>query len=181
MKRTTRILLAILCATVSLQAQKIILKGQVSIHNSQHETGSIQYVPNAQISADSAVPTLTDPKGQFDLHFIGLPSGSMVDLEVSKPEFEVVNDKDLKSVVLGRKSSVKVFLAPAGRLAEAQAELYNISLSALTNNHKKWIDQLRMGGESSKALIADLEQRLSREFQNRFEVEEVLNDQLEKS
>ena len=58
--------------SIILLAQKITLKGQVSIHNSKYETGTIRYVSNAYASAPFAGSDDTDDLGKFGLTFTGI-------------------------------------------------------------------------------------------------------------
>ena len=160
-------------------AQSIPLSGQVSMHNSQTKTGTIQYIENAEVSAAYAASRATDVEGKFELIFSGAKKGTLVALSVSKPDLEVVNERDLKNVILGRKAYLKVYLAPKGELAQAQTELYAISLKAVTAKHDALIVELRKGGEEAKEAMARLEAQLNREIEHRFEAEDILREQLD--
>ena len=70
MKKKSLLILLILSG-INLVAQEITLKGQVSIHNSKYETGSITYVSNAYASAPFAGSDDTDELGKFGLTFTG--------------------------------------------------------------------------------------------------------------
>lgn len=160
-------------------SQQITLSGQVSIHNSKYKVGKIQYVQDAYVRADFASPTQMDVQGKFNLTFQSITKGDRVELTIEKDQLEIVNERDLMEVVLGRTAPIKVYLAPKGQLAQAQAELYDISVAAITKRHDALIAELRKGGEASKAVIQQLEQQLNREIEHRFEAEEILNEQLE--
>lgn len=160
-------------------AQQINLNGIITIHNSGYNNnGNIQYFQNAQVSADFTSPTTSDSNGNFILTFVGIDRGTSVDVQVEKANWEVVNKRDLQDVVVGRRTPLKIFLAKRGVLAQAQAELYQVSIKALTQRHDKLIRELRQEGAASQQVMADLEQKLNTTINNRFEAEELLNKQL---
>ena len=130
MKRSSALGLAGLLA-IGLHAQQIELKGQVSIHNSKYNTGSVQYVSDAYVSAPLTKPSNSDSQGRFQLGFVGLDPGTSITLDVEKSGLEVVNRYDLQDVVIGRKTPLRVFVTNKGNLANAQTELYNVSRKAL--------------------------------------------------
>ena len=158
--------------------QQLSLKGVISVHNSQYNTGSIQYISNVQVSADSTSPTTSDKKGNFKLVFVGLKKGTSVNIKIEKTGLEVVNKRELQEVIIGRITPLKVYLAPKGALARAQAELYHVSIKALTTRHDALIARLRKEGAESQSAIAELEQRLNKAIVNRFEAEQLLSELL---
>lgn len=164
---------------ILLIAQQVELNGNVLIHNSKYNSGSIQYVKDAEVTAEFSTPSLTDINGLFNLKFIGLENGVSINLSVSKAGFEIVNERDLLHVIIGRKSNLNVFLTPIGKLEKARTELYDISLKALTAKHDQLIAQLHRGDKETTSLIQDLKIKFNREIRNRFEAENILNEQLE--
>ena len=176
----TKLLIIISCSLLSfsLEAQQINLMGQVSIHNSKYNTGTIKYVKNVQIIADFTSPAITDTEGKFELEFVGLSKGTSISISVEKEGLELVNDPDLQDIVLGRLTPVKVFLAPKGQVIKAQTEIYNISIEVLTAQHEKIIQELKKDNANTQKVINELEQRLGRTIANRFEAEKILNEQL---
>ena len=173
------IILFLLLISLYVQAQQITLSGQVSIHNSGFQTGKIIYVQNANVTAPYTSPDDTDVEGKFNLEFVGIAEGTALQIQVEKQGLEVVNERTLQSVILGRRSNVKVFLTPKGELAKAKAELYDVSLAAITANHDALIGVLRKGGDKAQAVIERLKIQLNKEITNTFEAEELLNQQLE--
>ncbi|GJM31789.1 MAG: hypothetical protein DHS20C18_07900 [Saprospiraceae bacterium] len=161
------------------RSQQITLRGQVSIHNSQFRTGQIEYVKNAFVSAPFTTPDDTDDLGLFHLEFVGLDAGTSVKLDLEKVGLEVINQRDLQDVIIGRKNPLKVFMAPKGELAKAQTELYQVSINALTASHDQMILRLRQEGDESKAALAEVAQKLKRSVADRFEAEKLLQEQLE--
>lgn len=170
--------LLFLTSTSCCLAQQINLTGQISIHNSRYETGEIEYVQNAFIEAPFAGSTNSDSEGLFRLIFQGIAAGETIRLAVEKAGLEIVNRKDLSEVVLGRLQPLQIYLAPKGKLAQAQVELFNISKSALLRRHNAQIALLRQANAQSDSLIQELQQKLNTEIANRFEAEELLNQQL---
>jgi hypothetical protein len=100
--------------------QQITLDGQVSMHNSKYNTGKIQYVKDAYVTASFAAPDDTDTEGRFCLVFVGIKSGVSVKVTVEKAGLEVVNTRDLEQVIIGRKDVLRVYLAAKGELARCQ-------------------------------------------------------------
>ena len=97
----TSILLSIgMLVVYSSTAQQITLTGQVSIHNSKYNSGKIEYVKNAYASAPFTKPGSTDDNGIFQLEFVGLDGGTSVKVEVEKAGLEVVNERDLRDVIV---------------------------------------------------------------------------------
>lgn len=177
-----RTLLTLICplAFFSLGfSQQINLTGQVSIHNSRYETGEIEYVQDAFIQAPFAGGTNSDSEGLFRLTFQGITAGETIRLRVEKDGLEIINRKEMNEVVLGRLQPVQIYLAPKGKLAQAQVELYNISRGALLQRHNQQIALLRKANAQSDSLIQALQQKLNTEISNRFEAEELLNQQLQ--
>ena len=179
MPRNTLIWLCLsILSTGFVSAQEVVLEGRVFIHNSQYQTGEIQYVPNAYVSAPYAGTDDTDDRGLFELADVGMDRGTSVALTVEKSGWEVVNERDLTDVVIGRRTPLRVYLARKGEIAKAKTELYRVSLKTLTARHREMIAQLRKEGAEQEAAIEALEAKLNREIANRFEAEELLNEQL---
>ncbi|MGH1363201.1 MAG: tetratricopeptide repeat protein [Calditrichia bacterium] len=171
--------LILLLLTICAYSQQITLNGQVSIHNSQYRTGSIQYVTDAYVSAPFTTPDATDEEGRFGLEFVGIDAGSSVKVNVERANLEVVNAYDLLKVILGRKPLLRVFLAEKGRLEQAQTELYKISREALFARKNALIAQLQASESESRSVISMLEERFGQKIANRFEAEEILNSKIE--
>ena len=85
------------------------------MHNSRYKTGKIEYVKDAAVSADFATATSSDDMGQFQLRFRGMPTGTKVDVFLEKYGLEVVNDRDLKNVILGMRDKLGNILGKKGR------------------------------------------------------------------
>ncbi len=181
MKRTLVLLLFFFSPLIYSPAQQIQLTGQVSIHNSQYETGAIAYVKDAFVNAPFGGSVNTDNEGKFELTFIGIASGTSVSVKVKKSGLEIVNKRELMDVVVGRRLPLRIFLAPIGQLAKAQTELYNVSLEALTKRHRTTIAKLRADEAIRNQTIAELENKLNQEIADRFQAEDLLNRQLQRT
>lgn len=160
-------------------SQQIPLSGQVSIHNSQYQTERIEYVEGASVSAAFGGATQTDSQGDFNLTFSSVTEGDLIELNIEKTGLEVVNERDILYAVLGRSRPLRVYMAPEGQLAQAQTELYEVSLQAITARYDALIAELRQGGTRSTAIIAELEEQLNQEIEHRFAAEDLLNEKLE--
>lgn len=173
------LLLGFLLLSTLLPGQRVDLTGIVSIHNSKYRTGQIEYVANAQVSADYTSPTSTDSKGNFTLTFIGLDAGTTVNLEVEHHQWEVVNAYDLFNVIIGRKLPLRVAMGNKDSLALYQADFYQISKEALFAEYEERIAVLEKGGAEAEALIADLNAELKLEIRGKNEAIYELKKQLE--
>ena len=168
--------LGLLLIPLTVYGQEIELKGQVSIHNSLYNTGEIEYVPNAYVSAPFTNPDDTDDEGRFSLEFVGIDGGTQVDLTVEKAGLEVVNAYELQRVLIGRKLSLGVYLAKKGDLALAQTELYEISREALFASRDSVIARLEGDYET---VITELEEQLGQKIGNIYEAKDLLNRKIE--
>ena len=177
----TRHLFTLLClwSSLALEAQQIDLSGRVSIHNSRYRTGQIEYVSDAFVSAPFAGSTSSDVEGRFGLTFSGIENGTVIKLTVEKAGLEVVNSYDLERVILGQKPDLPIYLAPKGRLAEAQTELYNISREALFGRRDAIIDRLQGEKAESDAVLAELQQDWGIEIGSIGEAMELLDSKIE--
>ena len=178
-KYSPLIWLTFILTSQSLTAQQITLKGQVSIHNSKYETGTIEYVPNAYASAPFAGTVDSDTEGKFGLVFVGMDGGTEVKVKVEKAGLEVVNDYDLNQVIIGRKPLLRVYLIEKGRLAIAQTELYNISKEALFANKNALIARLQGSEQEKKAALQELENRLGIDIADVATAIELLDTKIE--
>jgi tetratricopeptide (TPR) repeat protein len=154
--------------------QQIELTGSVSLHNSKYQTGEIVYVDNVYITAPFTKPSNTDDNGSFSLDFVGLDSGTSIDVQAEKSGLEVVNSYDLQQVVLGRKLPLRIYLIDKGRLAEAQTELYQISKEALYKRKDAMIARLRQDKTESDKALRELSDYFGHEVTDRYEAEKEL-------
>ena len=149
-----RLLVCFLLITATTAAQQVTLKGLVSIHNSKYNTGKIEYVPDAYITAPFTKPVNSDVVGNFSLEFVGIDPGTAVTLTVEKSGLEVVNSYDLDKVIIQRNDPINIYLATKGQLAAAQTELYNISRKALFARKDALIAKLQ---NDDKEVLKELE------------------------
>ena len=171
------LLACLILSEINLVAQEITLKGQVSIHNSKYETGSITYVSNAYASAPFAGSDDTDELGKFGLTFTGIDGGTEVKVKVEKANLEIVNEYDLQQVIIGRKSLLRVYLTNKGKLANAQTELFNISKKNLYAKYNQTIEVLEKDGIEKEQIIADLNANLNLEIRGKNEAIHELKKQ----
>ena len=131
MKQYFSIILLILGFIFSVNsfAQRIPLKGVVTVQNSKDRTGKISYVPGTQVDHPSANPDITNDEGRFTLNIVGLPKDIQVKLNVipsgAFKDYIVVNDLDF---TLGRDEPVNIFIRKAGELEQWQQEVISKNL-----------------------------------------------------
>ncbi|MEN0046441.1 MAG: tetratricopeptide repeat protein [Bacteroidota bacterium] len=150
-----------------MNAQQTRLNGQISIFNSKYNTGKIQYVRNAYVSADFSTPTQTDVMGKFSLVFQGIQQNQKVNLKVEKDRLEVVNLDQLR-VVVGQEEQVKIYMASSKYLADYRKELYEVGVTAAERNlnerltalEKERVDLLR-NEEKNLIRITALEEKMA--------------------
>lgn len=169
--------ITILTITITF-AQQIILKGQVSIHNSKYRTGQIEYVPNAFVSAPFAGSKSTDADGKFGLTFVGMDAGTTIKIAAEKNGLEVVNAYDLERVVIGRKPLLRIYLTLKGQLAQAQTELYNISRTALFAKKDALITRLLSDEKESQAALAEVQKAWGMKVENVADAIELLESKI---
>ncbi len=178
MKRVEILVLILLSCTVGV-GQQVELRGKVSIHNSKYNSGKIQYVNDAFITAPFTKSGMSDSEGNFQLNFVGQDPGLAIPIKAEKSGYEVVNQYDLQQVIIGRKLPLGIYLTTEGLLAEAQTELYNIAKSQQLQQKDALIAKLRLENAESEAIIQQLEARFGRDIKDRFEAETVLLEKFE--
>jgi len=152
----------------SLCAQQSTISGIVSIHNSQTETGTRQFVHNATIkdSLNQAQQVLTSNNGGFDLVYVSVPNGTSVRIKVSIKGLEVVNIYELKAV-LGQLSLMRISMATPQEIKKMSENMYN---NGYTNASKKYkaeikatkekLSLLEQNDDENRQEIASLQDRL---------------------
>ena len=142
-----------LSISLTLSAQQSDIKGVISIHNSEYETGKRQYVPNAQVEDEfekaQATTTLVD--GNFKLTFVQVDEKTSVHLIVKKEGLQVVNIDGLNAVT-GQRNIVRLSMAKPERIAEYRRELYKIGK---TEADKALAIQLKKKGDALNVLKKD--------------------------
>jgi tetratricopeptide (TPR) repeat protein len=179
MKNAIFPILALTLAFQAATAQQITLTGQVSIHNSRHHTGKIEYVKEATVSSPFTETIETDNEGKFTLKFNDTIAGKTIRIKIEKAGYEVVNKEDLLGTVIERKVPLRVYLAPIGNIEQVEAELNHINLQSLTDRYNRMIAGLRQEGEERQAAISELEQQLKRPISNHIEAEELLTKHIQ--
>ena len=152
MKQTALFLLFTI-SLLTLSAQQSEIKGVISIHNSEYETGKRQYVPNAQVEDEfeKAQATTTLDDGNFKLTFVQVDEKTSVHLIVKKEGLQVVNIDGLNAVT-GQRNLVRLSMAKPERIAEYRRELYKIGK---TEADKALAIQLKKKGDALNILKKD--------------------------
>src|SRR5579872_4467861 len=101
-----------LCFQSASAQPQISLQGEATRFNSKYLRHKLEYVPNASVSANNATMAITDVYGRFQLIFVGVEAGRTVNIKAEAPRLSLVNAHDLKNVVLGRTSLLRIYFAP---------------------------------------------------------------------
>ncbi|MEI7587141.1 tetratricopeptide repeat protein [Runella sp.] len=136
-----------------LFAQQSVIKGVVSIHNSEYETGKRQYVQNATVEDDfeKATQQTTDDNGTFKLVFVGVPEKTSAQLIVKKEGLQVVNIDGL-SAITGLRDLVRLSMAKPDKIAEYRRQIYKVGK---TEAEKNLAAQLKKKGDQIETLQKD--------------------------
>ncbi|MBL7938214.1 MAG: tetratricopeptide repeat protein [Flavobacteriales bacterium] len=162
-------------------AQSISLPGTIAIQNSQYETGKRQFISDASVRAPLSKPTTSDNTGQFKLEFAGVSSGTPVRLTVSKPGYEVVNAREVQSVILGRIPAVDVLMADAQKLADAQLKYYQIATEGITQGYQRKLAALNRENEALADRLAQFNAEHKREVSSLMQAINVLSSERDKA
>jgi sRNA-binding carbon storage regulator CsrA len=174
------ILLCFLIGSLQSKSQQSIIRGVVSIHNSETETGKRQYVANAQVEDDfeTATSQTTDNLGFFSLIYVGKAEKDAVSFQIKKDGLQVVNIDALKAVA-GQKEIVKISMATPEKIDKYRKEIYRIGkaesekkLEILVQKKNKELTDLRKSSQQNQNKINKLEQELAEIEKQRNKIEE---------
>ena len=148
------IFVVILGITASSVAQQIPLKGVVSVQNSKIQTGTTQYVKNAEVTHPNAKNDVTDDDGKFTLNITGLKQNIQTQITVilsgAYSNYVIVNEKELRDITLGRITPVSVYICKKGDLEQRQAEMVGINMRKLEQRMEKDKNRLQKELEELK-------------------------------
>lgn len=139
MKRIFALYIPLLIIHFSLQAQTT-QKGMVRLQNSGNKA-----IPGVQIIFRGAPATDSDNDGIFNLVFTTKKPGDITMYkEIYKKKYELVNDKELQTIILSNDplDFINIILAEKGSLAKMRVEYYQVSEKALTANYRKKVKAL---------------------------------------
>jgi hypothetical protein len=164
------LLLLLFLSPTLLSAQQSTLHGKVAVFNSQFDSGKRQYVAGATVEEDygKSQATLTRADGGFDLALVGVRDRANVYFSVKKTGMEVVNDDALRAVA-GQKDTLRVFMAPTGKIAENKLRYYKINRATAERRLERKLDSLDRAMVALKTKnavdlvrIADLQREMDR-------------------
>ena len=164
-----------------VEAQTISLPGSVVVQNSAYETGARQFISDASIRAPMSKPAISDRSGKFLLEFSGVTSGTPVRLVVNKPGFEVVNAREVQSVILGRIPAVEILMADAQKLAEAQMKYYKIATDGIAQSYHRKMTALNQENVALADRLARFGAQHEREVSSLMEAIDVLTAERNKA
>ena len=150
--------------------------------NSKFNTGETKYISNAQIISKGANPQLSDTKGQFIMIFPDKQVGSLVEIEVFKDEYLVVNEQVIKySAIVGNKKPIKIVMSKYDDLLESQITYYEIAYKSFLNSYKNKIAILQGSKRKSDSLISKLKIDFEQDIKTINQAKELLQNELGKS
>lgn len=139
-------------------AETHTLKGKVTVQSS----GDTPIV-GAQVTSRGATPVRTYKDGRFNLIFLEKKAGSEVFLEIKKEGYEIVNEKDLHTILRAdQEKQIKIYMCVKGMLAQNRMKYYNIAESNILKRHKMLVTKL----EKEKKLDRETIDRLEAEKQS---------------
>lgn len=161
------------CNCNEVYAQQSIIKGTVSIHNSETNTGRRQYVTNAQVEdkGNRATPTITNANGEFKLIYVGAGENKPVSFSVVKQGLQVVDPARL-SAITGQDLIIEVSMANADSLTAYRVKLFNIGktemekkLEGLLRGKNQQLLALKKQGAQNAARVTGLQFELDSIYQ----------------
>lgn len=125
MKRFIPFFPLVLC--VQANGQQSTVRGVVSIHNSETNTGKRQYVSSASVEPKfrKATQTTTDVNGGFILEYVEVPEKATVFFSIKKDGLQVVQPTTL-SAVAGQHEVVKISMAHPDSIEKYVFEIFKI-------------------------------------------------------
>jgi tetratricopeptide (TPR) repeat protein len=164
-----------------VQAQNNAIRGIVKLQSS----GS-QPLSDVKISAFGANPVYSNSSGQFELIFANKKPGAAVNLFVLKEGFEVINDKELESVVIRDNPDdlVIIVLAKMGERARQALAYYDIIIDNTNENYKKELKSIQnqldalVEDDANRKSLRDQIEILQQEKMSLLEKAEELSQQL---
>ncbi len=127
-------------------------------------------VPNAIINSSGANQNLSTDKGQFILTFQGLEVGENVVLRPEKAGWELVNEKEMKTLIPAKpnENPVKIVLCKAGTLAIAKQAYYKVADPYIIQQYNRKLAALDKEKATYQAEKAKLQEERNR-LQNQLE------------
>jgi tetratricopeptide (TPR) repeat protein len=162
-------------------AQHTVIRGQVFLQNSKTSTGTLQSIAGVYIQADAATPTVSDAQGRFTLTFSGPNDLQQTRVVAQKQGLLLMNDRELRSVTIGRQAPVHVYMTDSSLFAQEQAILNKVHLQIIVAEKDRLIGKLKGDSASVAAALAEMETRFDREFTHAGEAREFLEKELVKA
>ncbi len=163
MKKTLFIPIFILKFGISFAQNKII--GFITEQNSGKKP-----VANAIINSSGANQNVSTDKGQFILTFQGLEVGENVVLRPEKTGWELVNEKEMKTLIPAKpnENPVKIVLCKAGTLAIAKQAYYKVADPYIIQQYNKKLaalDKEKANYQAEKAKLQEERNRLQNQLE----------------
>lgn len=127
---------------ISLFCQSVSFTGVIYEHNSKTNTGSLKGLANSQVTIPYSVPVISDNKGSFKTETEGFKVGESTKIKIRKSGYEIVNEKELNDVVVGKQNDIIVYMAPEGKLYEEKLKYYNLAKKSIELSHDEKMNNL---------------------------------------
>lgn len=159
-------------------AQSYQLNGRISIHNSRVDNGPIKYVKNVKVSNELSPTRITDYKGRIELKFIDVEANSIVNLNVKKDGYEVVNKDVLKDIQISENPSIRIFLAKKGKIEKMEKGLFKFSLRNIAERKDSIFHLLNLKAVSKDNILEELENSFGQKISDEMEAKLLLNQSI---
>lgn len=163
-----------LLLTSLIYAQSSTMKGRISVFDSKNEDGDIEYIEDALISTPYSKSVKSDYKGRFLLKMNGHQSGDPLQLVIRKEGYELVNQMDVENAEPNNQYTVRIFLAPKGKMTEIRNEMLRNATAYVSNLKEELLDSFAFDRAENPTANASIEKRSGQKVYNALEAEEVL-------
>ncbi|MBB3841048.1 ribosomal protein L17 [Runella defluvii] len=116
-------------------------------------------VAEVRISANRANVTLSATDGRFILTFQSLFAGDNIGVSVQKEGWEVVNEKELQTVIASNYTvrPLKIVLCKAGTINQNRIKYYNVSVNYITKRFEEEITKAKQENQHWQEKVQKLE------------------------
>lgn len=162
-------------------AQNNILRGIVKLQSS-----SSQPLENVEISAFGSNTVYSNSSGMFQMTFGSKHPGAVVSLLVNKPDYEVINEKEIERCIIRENPDelIVIVMARQGERNRQALSYYNIIIQNSDNLFKKELNALKgqlsniSNNNSERRILLDQITALQQEKENLLNQAEQLARQL---
>lgn len=134
------------------------INGVITIQNSKTNSGSLEYVKNADVWADDANPVISDNLGNFTLDYDSKKQGDPTTIRIEKRGYEVVNINRLTTHIPSDPTELlPIYMCKEGKLAATILNFRGIGVSQITKSYEEKIIQLKKEKKATAKELLKLE------------------------